>query len=70
MDNSPVRCDVSGMYFHPCAIRKCNDAAVIKRYATGGVVNVSVWVCRRCKHAIHYKLHGGLGCEFDRHVQT
>ena len=60
-----VRCDVSGLMFASCMVRDCKDPAVIKRYGTGGVAKVSVYVCRKCRHAIHYKFHGGLGCELD-----
>jgi len=68
--NEPVRCDVTGKYFYPSSVRKCRDAAVIKRYGVGGEANVSVYVCRNCKHAIKYKFHGGLGCELERSVQA
>ena len=68
--NGSTRCDVTGKTFSSSLIRKCNDEAVIRRYGTGGVCNVSVWVCTRCKHAIRYKFHGGLGCELDRQLQA
>lgn len=58
----PVRCDVTGKMFHYSSVRKCRDEAVIRRYGVGGEANVCVWVCMKCKHAIHYKLHGGVGC--------
>lgn len=68
--NDRIRCDVTGKVFYPSSVRKCLDGAVIKRYGVGGVANVSVYVCAKCKHAIHYKWHGGLGCELERSVQT
>ena len=66
----PVRCDVTGKVFSSSMIRKCRDNAVIRRYGVGGEVNVRVWACRRCKHAIRFQFHGGLGCELDNSVQT
>ena len=68
--NDRVRCDISGKMFHPSSTRRCLDGAVIRKYGTGGIVNVSVWVCNKCHHAIHYKFHGGLGCELERKLQT
>ena len=66
----PVRCDVSGRVFSSSLVRKCRDSAVISQYGVGGEANVSIWICRKCKHAIAYKLHGGLGCELEQQVQT
>ena len=66
---SPIRCDVSGMYFHPCAIRKCPDEAVVRRYGVGGVANVSVWICRKCRNAVIYKYHGGVRCVLEGSTQ-
>lgn len=63
--NDRVRCDISGKMFHPSSTRRCLDGAVVRKYGTGGIVNVSVWVCNKCHHAIHYKFHGGLGCELE-----
>ena len=63
-----VRCDVSGYMFSPISVRECKDPNVIKRYGTGGKANVCVWVCAKCKHAVRYQFHGGLGCELDRNV--
>ena len=64
-DSKPVRCDISGKTFYHGAIRECRDEAVTRRYGVGGVAHVSVWVCRKCRHAIQYKYHGGLGCELE-----
>lgn len=63
-----VRCDVSGLMFSSNIVRECHEPSVMKRYSTGGVVHVSVWVCAKCKHAVRYQFHGGLGCELDRNV--
>ena len=64
-----VRDDVLGKRFPPYAVRACPDPAVIKRYATGGVANVSIYVCRKCKHAITFQHHGGVGCGLERELQ-
>lgn len=66
----PIRCDVSGKLFRALSVRECHDEAVIRRYGVGGKCNVSLWVCRKCKHAIHYQFHGGLGCELDKRVPS
>lgn len=66
--SKPVRCDVSQkMFYHGC-VRKCRDEAVTRRYGVGGEANVSVWVCARCRHAVRYPFHGGLGCELERNI--
>lgn len=66
----PVRDDVCGKMFRSDIVRSCPEPHVIKRYGVGGVANVSVWTCKRCKYRIEYKWHGGLGCELDKRVQT
>ena len=60
----PVRDDVIGKMFSPCAVRSCQEPHVIKRYGVGGVANVSVWTCRKCKYVKTYKWHGGVGCGY------
>lgn len=60
----PVRDDVLGKMFSPCAVRNCPEPHVIKRYGVGGVANVSVWTCRKCKYVKTYKWHGGVGCGY------
>lgn len=69
-DSRPVRCDVSGKVFYHGCVRECHDEAVTRRYGVGGVAHVSIWVCRRCRHAIVNPFHGGIGCdhELDRSV--
>ena len=68
MESDRIRCDVTGKMFRPSQIRQCRHAAVVRKYGTGGIVNVSVFVCNKCPHAIRYKWHGGLGCELERSV--
>ena len=60
----PILCDVSGHLFKPCSIRQCPEPHVIKRYGTGGVANVSVWVCRKCPYHQNQKLFGGVSCRY------
>ena len=40
-----VRDDVIGKAFADCLMRSCPEPHVIKRYGTGGIVNVSVYTC-------------------------
>ena len=54
-----------GKLFASCCMRSCPEPHVIKRYGVGGVANVSVWTCKRCRHVIEYKYHGGVGCELE-----
>ncbi len=60
----PVRDDVLGKMFSPCAVRSCPEPHVRKKYGVGGVANVSVWTCRKCKYVKTYKWHGGVGCGY------
>ena len=62
----PVRCDVTGKMFRSSMVRKCRDEAVVKRYGVGGEVNVCMWVCAKCKHAVRYEFHGGISCGLDK----
>lgn len=59
-----VRCDVTGVAFYPDLVRKCPEPHVIKRFGVGGVANVSIYTCRKCKYAKHYAMHGGLSCGY------
>ena len=61
---APVRCDVSGHLFAPCAVRQCPEPHVIERYGTGGVANVCIYVCRRCKYKVTIQYCGALGCGY------
>ena len=60
----PVRDDVIGKMFTPGAVRPCPEPHVIKRYGVGGVANVSVWTCKKCRYVKTYKWHGGVGCGY------
>ena len=65
-NSAPIRCDVTGKVFYHGSVRKCRDGAVTRRYGVGGEANVCWYVCAKCRHAVHYPYHGGLGCELDR----
>ena len=54
----PVRDDVIGKSFTPICMRSCPHPAVIKRFGVGGVANVSVYTCRKCKHHVVGKFVG------------
>ena len=60
-----VRDDVIGREFVACATRSCPHPAVIQRYGVGGVANVSIYTCRRCRHKVANKFDGGLACELE-----
>lgn len=60
----PVRDDVIGKTFTNGAVRSCPEPHVIKRYGVGGVANVSVYTCRKCRYVKNYKYHGGVSCGY------
>ena len=62
--NKPVRDDVIGREFAACAVRSCPHPKVVERFGVGGVANVSVYTCRRCKFHREYNLHAGVSCKF------
>lgn len=60
-----VRDDVIGKTFASCATRSCPHPGVVKRYGTGGVANVSVWTCRKCRYVTRSKFGELLGCGYE-----
>lgn len=62
----PIRCDVTGKMFAPCAVRSCPHPAVISKYGTGGVANVCIYVCLKCQYAKTYPYYGGVSCEYKQ----
>ena len=60
-----IRDDVNGKCFAECLMRQCPHPSVIRRYGTGGVVMVSVYTCRKCRHKKEYHFHGGVSCTYD-----
>lgn len=60
----PIRDDVIGKDFPPVSVRACPEPHVIARYGVGGVANVSIYTCRRCKYHQNEKYFGGVRCVF------
>lgn len=60
----PVRDDVIGKTFSHGSVRSCPHPGVIKRFGMGGVANVSVWTCRKCRYVIKHKWIGGVSCGY------
>lgn len=61
----PIMDDVLGKEFYAGCMRSCPHPRVIERYGVGGVCNVSVYVCRKCRHHIDEKWFGGVRCGYD-----
>lgn len=61
---APIRDDVIGKMFSPVSVRSCPEPHVIARYGIGGVANVSVWTCKKCRYHRDYKYHGGISCDY------
>lgn len=68
----PVRDDVNGRMFSSGCVRRCPEPHVIRRYGIGGVANVSVYTCRKCKYHTDEKWFGGVKCAYglDERVST
>lgn len=60
----PVRDDTNGKMFSPVCVRHCPHPGVIAKYGTGGIANVSVYTCRKCRYVKTYKWHGGVSCGY------
>ena len=60
----PIRDDVNGKLFSPGCVRQCPEPHVIKKFGVGGVANVSVWVCRKCRYHVDMKWFGGVRCGY------
>lgn len=65
----PVRDDVIGKMFASGMVRECPEPHVRKRYGVGGVANVSVYTCRKCRYVKKYPMHGGVGCGYGLELQ-
>lgn len=61
---APVRDDVLGEMFTPGCVRSCPEPHVVRRYGVGGVANVSVYTCRKCRYVKTYQWHGGISCGY------
>ena len=66
----PIRDDVCGKMFRSDMVRQCPEPHVVKKYGVGGVANVSVWTCRRCKHRVEFKWQGGIACGLEKGLPT
>ena len=64
MSEPPVRDDVIGKRFSAGMVRECPEPHVKKRFGVGGIANVSVYTCRKCKFHIEYEWHGGVSCGY------
>lgn len=61
-EGGKTRCDVTGYTFPNISVQECPSPAVIKKYGVGGKANVSIYVCRKCKHVIPCEFFGGIKC--------
>lgn len=59
-----IRDDVIGKSFASVSMRSCPHPKVISKYGVGGVANVSVYTCRKCRFVIKEKLFGGVRCGY------
>lgn len=60
-----VRDDVIGKEFSSCMMRPCPHPKVIQRFGLGGVANVSVYTCKRCKFHKEHPLFFGVSCGYE-----
>jgi len=60
-----VRDDVLGREFASVCMRSCPHPNVIKKYGVGGVANVSVYTCRKCRYVQKHPLHFGVTCRYE-----
>ena len=61
----PIRDDVIGKRFYYGMVRSCPEPHVIKRFGIGGVANVSVYTCRKCRYVQKHPLHFGVTCGYE-----
>lgn len=59
-ERKPIRDDVLGLNLYAGCMRSCPHPKVIERYGVGGKANVSVYVCKKCRHHIDEKWFGGV----------
>ena len=65
-----VRDEVIGKSFPTVSVRPCPHPNVIKRYGIGGVANVAIWTCKRCKFATYCKFGELVGCSYGLELHT
>lgn len=61
---APIRDDTNGKMFSPECVRRCPHPGVIAKYGTGGIANVSVYTCRKCRFVVNHPMMGGVSCGF------
>ena len=62
---TPIRDDVIGKVFPPCCMRQCPHPKVQDKYGVGGVANVSVYTCRKCRYVVKHEFFGGVSCGYS-----
>ena len=60
-----TRDDVIGREFVECAMRSCPHPKVIEKFGVGGVANVSIYTCKRCRHHEEVPFVGGIKCGYE-----
>lgn len=58
--------DVLGKSFAASLMRSCPHPSVRRNYGVGGNVNVSVYVCRKCRYHEDTKWFGGVKCIYEQ----
>ena len=61
---TPILCNVTNKLFAQCLMRSCPEPHVIEKYGVGGVCNVCVYVCIRCKYKVKTPYCGALECGY------
>ena len=60
-----IKDDVIGRSFDEISVRECKYPAVVKRYGHGGICNVSVYTCKKCKFALRVSFTTALKCGYE-----
>ena len=63
-DHKPVVCAVTRLRFAGCMMRPCPHPTVQQRYGKG--CNVSVYVCKKCRHGERHPLFDGYACTYSK----
>lgn len=61
-----IKDDVSGQKFDEISVRECKHPSVVRKYGHGGVCNVSVYTCAKCKMSVRVPFCGALTCGYER----
>ena len=66
---NPITDDVIGFRFAPVCMRQCPHPGVRKKYGVGGVANVLVYTCRKCRHHKNSPtIYGGVSCGYEENT--